>query len=274
MENFPPLQNDRLLKAARGEPVDRVPVWIMRQAGRYLPEFREVRVENEFFKVCQTPELACEITLQPIRRFPLDAAIIFSDILVIPQALGMIVQMKPGVGPVFDKPLVNPEDIDTLVRPDVKVALKYVYDAITLTRHKLEGKVPLIGFTGAPWTLMAYMIEGGGSKTQSKAKKWLYQFPEASRRLLSVLTEVCVDYLVEQVRAGAQMLQVFESNAEYLGEEEPTLIDFVASCLARRANPEEIRSELALVLDDDAETLVVKLWRVLLFHAAKAGAQA
>ena len=200
--------------------MDRAPVWIMRQAGRYLPEFREVRVENEFFKVCQTPELACEITLQPIRRFPLDAAIIFSDILVIPQALGMTIQMKPGVGPVFDKPLVTPEDIDSLTMPDVKVVLKYVYDAITLTRHKLEGKVPLIGFTGAPWTLMAYMIEGGGSKTQSKAKKWLYQHPEASRKLLSLLTEVCVDYLVEQVRAGAQMLQVFESNAEYLGAQQ------------------------------------------------------
>ena len=185
----------------------------MRQAGRYLPEFREVRVEHEFFKVCQTPELACEITLQPIRRFPLDAAIIFSDILVVPQALGMTVQMKPGVGPVFDKPL-TPEDMEALVRPDVKVALKYVYDAITLTRQKLEGKVPLIGFTGAPWTLMSYMIEGGGSKTQSKAKKWLYHFTEASHKLLSLLTEVCVDYLVEQVRAGAQLLQVFESNAE------------------------------------------------------------
>jgi len=218
--SFAPLQNDRLLRAARGEKVDRAPVWIMRQAGRYLPEFREVRVENEFFKVCQTPELACEITLQPIRRFPLDAAIIFSDILVIPQALGMIVQMKPGVGPVFDKPLVTPDDIDTLVIPDVKVALKYVYDAITLTRQKLEGKVPLIGFTGAPWTLMAYMIEGGGSKTQSKAKKWLYQHPVASHKLLSLITDVCIDYLVEQVRAGAQLLQVFESNAEYLGAEQ------------------------------------------------------
>ena len=216
---FPPLQNDRLLRAARGEKVDRAPVWIMRQAGRYLPEFREVRVEHEFFKVCQTPELACEITLQPIRRFPLDAAIIFSDILVVPQALGMTVQMKPGVGPVFDKPLVTPEDMEALVRPDVKVALKYVYDAITLTRQKLEGKVPLIGFTGAPWTLMSYMIEGGGSKTQSKAKKWLYHSPQASHKLLSLLTEVCVDYLVEQVRAGAQLLQVFESNAEYLGKE-------------------------------------------------------
>ena len=186
----------------------------MRQAGRYLPEFREVRVEHEFFKVCQTPELACEITLQPIRRFPLDAAIIFSDILVVPQALGMTVQMKPGVGPVFDKPLLTPEDMEALVSPDVKMALKYVYDAITLTRQKLEGKVPLIGFTGAPWTLMSYMIEGGGSKTQSKAKKWLYHFTEASHKLLSLLTEVCVDYLVEQVRAGAQLLQVFESNAE------------------------------------------------------------
>ena len=165
--------------------------------------------------------ISCHVTiLFPVCRFPLDAAIIFSDILVIPQALGMIVQMKPGVGPVFDKPLVTPEDIDSLVKPDVKLALKYVYDAITLTRHKLEGKVPLIGFTGAPWTLMAYMIEGGGSKTQSKAKKWLYQFPEASRRLLSLLTQVIVDYLVEQVRAGAQLLQVFESNAEYLGEEQ------------------------------------------------------
>ena len=120
----------------------------------------------------------------------------------------MIVQMKAGVGPVFDKPLATPEDMETLVRPDVKTVLKYVYDAITLTRHKLEGKVPLIGFTGAPWTLMSYMIEGGGSKTQSKAKKWLYQHPEASHKLLTLLTQVCVEYLVEQVRAGAQMLQV------------------------------------------------------------------
>jgi len=218
--NFPPLQNDLLLRAARGEKVERAPVWVMRQAGRYLPEFREVRVETDFFTVCQTPDLACEITLQPIRRFPLDAAIIFSDILVIPQALGMKVEMKPGVGPVFDKPLVGPEDLDKLVEPDVKVVLKYVYDAITLTRQKLEGKVPLIGFTGAPWTLMAYMIEGGGSKTQSKAKKWLYFHPEASKKLLALITKVCVEYLVEQVRAGAQLLQVFESNAEYLGPEQ------------------------------------------------------
>lgn len=132
----------------------------------------------------------------------------------------MKVEMKPGVGPVFDKPLVVPDDLSTLVMPEVKTALKYVYDAITLTRHKLEGKVPLIGFTGAPWTLMSYMIEGGGSKTLSKAKKWLYQHPEASLRLLKMITDVDVEYLVEQVRAGAQLLQVFESNAEYLGPKE------------------------------------------------------
>jgi uroporphyrinogen decarboxylase len=179
-----------------------------------------MRVVNDFFTICQTPELACEVTLQPIRRFPLDAAIIFSDILVVPQALGMKVEMKPGVGPVFAAPLAGPPDLDLLTVPDVKVALKYVYDAITLTRHKLEGKVPLIGFTGAPWTLMAYMVEGRGSKTQSKAKRWLYSHPEASHRLLATLTSVCTDYLVEQVRAGAQLLQVFESNAEYLGKAE------------------------------------------------------
>ena len=136
------------------------------------------------------------------------------------QALGMVVEMKPGVGPSFDKPLSVPDDLKTLVIPDVPVALKYVFDAITLTRHKLEGKVPLIGFTGAPWTLMSYMIEGGGSKTLSKSKKWLYLHPEASHALLKILTDVNVAYLVEQVRAGAQMLQVFESNAEYLGPKE------------------------------------------------------
>ncbi|XP_023333308.1 uroporphyrinogen decarboxylase [Eurytemora carolleeae] len=229
MAQFPKLLNDRLLRAARGESVDAAPVWVMRQAGRYLPEFREMRAEADFFKICQTPELACEITLQPIRRFELDAAIIFSDILVVPQALGMKVEMKPGVGPVFDKPLVNPGDIDRLTIPDVNTVLKYVFDAITLTRHKLEGKVPLIGFTGAPWTLMSYMIEGGGSKTQSKAKKWLYQHPEASHKLLKIITDVNVEYLVGQVRAGAQLLQVFESNAEYLGPVE--FSKFALPCL-------------------------------------------
>ncbi|GLH08228.1 Uroporphyrinogen decarboxylase [Gryllus bimaculatus] len=218
--DFPPLKNDRFLRAARGQEVDKVPVWIMRQAGRYLPEFRQVRSKHDFFTICQTPELAAEVTLQPIRRFELDAAIIFSDILVVPQALGMVVEMRAGVGPVLPKPLHSPDDISDLEYPvNVNEKLKYVAEAITLTRHKLEGKVPLIGFSGAPWTLMAYMIEGGGSKTLSKAKAWLYQYPAKTKHLLDMLANVIVDYLVMQAEAGAQLLQVFESNAEYLGRE-------------------------------------------------------
>nr|XP_014291685.1 uroporphyrinogen decarboxylase [Halyomorpha halys] len=219
--NFPVLKNDRLLRAARGESVDKVPVWIMRQAGRYLPEFRELRSKSDFFTICQTPELACEVTLQPIQRYSdLDAAIIFSDILVIPQALGMVVEMKPSVGPVLPQPLVSPEDISKLSYPvNIQEKLGYVMKAITLTRHKLDGRVPLIGFSGAPWTLMGYMIEGGGTKTMSKAKQWLYKYPEKSKELLSILTKVVADYLVEQGKAGAQLLQVFESSAEYLGPE-------------------------------------------------------
>ena len=215
---FPKLQNDRILRAAFGEEVDRIPVWVMRQAGRYLPEFRAFRVEHDFFKICRTPELACEITLQPIRRYPLDAAIIFSDILVIPQALGFEVLMKPGHGPHFTEPLSSIDDIARIVTPvDVDKELKYVFDAITLTRHKLEGKVPLLGFAGAPWTLFSYMVEGGGSKTMSKSKAWLYAHPQESHKVLGIITDVTVDYLIGQVKAGAQMLQVFESHAEYLG---------------------------------------------------------
>lgn len=217
---FPALKNDRILRAARGEEVDKIPIWIMRQAGRYLPEFRELRSKHDFFTICQTPELAAEITLQPIRRFNLDASIIFSDILVILQALGMTVEMKPSVGPVIPVPLQTPEDISQLQFPvDVYKKLNYVFEAITLTRHKLEGKVPLIGFSGAPWTLLCYMIEGGGSKTMSKSKAWLYKYPQESQRLLDILSDVIIDYLVGQVKAGAQMLQLFESNAEYLNVE-------------------------------------------------------
>ncbi|KOX75988.1 Uroporphyrinogen decarboxylase [Melipona quadrifasciata] len=201
---FPPLKNDLLLKAAKGESIEQVPVWIMRQAGRYLPEFQEVRSKHDFFSVCQTPALACEVTLQPIKRFDLDASIIFSDILVIPQAMGLTVEMVPGVGPTLPKPLEDPTDLVRLVKPNVEKDLKYVGDAITLTRHKLEGKVPLIGFTGAPWTLMSYMIQGGGSSTMTKARQWLYKYPEDSNKILELITNVIIDYLVMQVKAGAQ----------------------------------------------------------------------
>ncbi|CAG5082499.1 Similar to Urod: Uroporphyrinogen decarboxylase (Drosophila melanogaster) [Cotesia congregata] len=164
--DFPVLKNDRFLKAARGEEVDKIPVWIMRQAGRYLPEFREFRTKHDFFSICQTPEYACEVTLQPIKRFDLDASIIFSDILVIPQAM-----------------------------------------------------VPLIGFTGAPWTLMGYMIQGGGSSTMAQARSWLYKYPQESLELLQLITDIIIDYLVMQAKSGAQALQVFESHADYLNDE-------------------------------------------------------
>lgn len=231
-QKFPPLKNDLLLKAARGEEVSRIPIWVMRQAGRYLPEFREVRLEHEFFKVCRTRELACEVTMQPLRRFDLDGSIIFSDILVVPQALGMTVEMVKGKGPVLPEPLVTPDDLKRLNREaDVKEELKYVYEAITLTRKTIDGKVPLIGFAGAPWTLMVYMIEGGGSKTYSKAKSWLYKYPEESRDLLNLLSTFIVDYLVEQVKAGAQLLQVFDSHAGELPKS--LFISFILPCLKK-----------------------------------------
>ncbi|KAJ1556248.1 Uroporphyrinogen decarboxylase in heme biosynthesis [Cladochytrium tenue] len=211
---FPPLLNDLVLRAARGEKVERAPVWIMRQAGRYLPEFRKSREKNDFFTICRTPRLACEVTLQPIDRYGplLDASIIFSDILVVPQAMGLEVQMLEKVGPHFPDPLRVPADLARLrTTVDVEESLGYVLDAISLTRVELRGRVPLFGFVGAPWTLMAYMIEGGSSKTLSKAKTWLFRYPEESKRLLQSVTNVCIDFLVAQARAGAQLLQVFDS---------------------------------------------------------------
>ncbi|KAH9252568.1 uroporphyrinogen decarboxylase [Batrachochytrium salamandrivorans] len=212
--DFPPLKNDLILRVVRGETVERVPVWIMRQAGRYLPEFRKARERNDFFTICRNPELACEVTLQPIDRYDglLDASIIFCDILVIPQALGLEVQMLPKQGPHFPEPLVDPTHLARLVDTvDVNKELGYVFEAITLTRTRLDGRVPLFGFAGAPWTLMAYMIEGGGSKTLNKAKAWLYKYPAESHLLLQRTTDVIIEYLIGQAKAGAQLLQVFDS---------------------------------------------------------------
>ncbi|KAJ3117370.1 Uroporphyrinogen decarboxylase in heme biosynthesis [Phlyctochytrium bullatum] len=178
---------------------------------------RESRKKNDFFTICRTPELACEVTLQPITRYSglLDASIIFSDILVVPQALGMEVEMLEKVGPHFPNPLRTPADIDKLKFPvDTSVALRYVYDAITLTRKELKGEVPLFGFAGAPWTLMAYMIEGGGSKTLGKAKGFLFKYPEESHRLLRMITVVIVDFLVDQVKAGAQVWELSPGDFE------------------------------------------------------------
>ncbi|GAA6063027.1 hypothetical protein JCM10212_001806 [Sporobolomyces blumeae] len=223
--SFPPLSNDSLLVSARGTPpldlASPPPIWIMRQAGRYLPEFQQVRKEHSFFTVCRTPELACEVTLQPIRRFHglLDASIIFSDILVVPQAMGLDVEMRPGSGPHFPEPLGGPDDAQRRVldrETDVFHELKYVYAAITRTRHGLRGEVPLIGFCAGPWTLFGYMVEGGGSRTWEKAKAWTYKHPENAHAVLRKIAEVSAEYLVGQVQAGAQLLQVFDTNADCL----------------------------------------------------------
>ncbi|THH18033.1 hypothetical protein EW146_g2892 [Bondarzewia mesenterica] len=225
-----------------GEETERAPVWVMRQAGRYLPEFRKVREQHEFFEICRSPDLATEVTLQPTRRYAglLDAAIIFSDILVIPQAMGMEVLMNPG--PFFPEPLNTPADVAKLRKHvDVDKELGYVFAAITQTRHALKGQVPLIGFSGAPWTLFAYMIEGGGSKTLQKAKTWLFQYPEESQALLMRIADVCVDYLFGQVKAGAQLLQIFDSWAGELSPHDfatfslPSLQHIATSLRARLA---------------------------------------
>ncbi|KAJ5654610.1 hypothetical protein N7490_001613 [Penicillium lividum] len=216
-EQFEPLKNDLLLRAARGEKVERPPIWVMRQAGRYLPEYHEAKGGRDFFECCRSPEIASTLTLQPIDRYDglVDAAIIFSDILVIPQAMGMTVEMVDKKGPHFPEPLQSPDDGQyekvLAKKVDVKAELDYVYKAITLTRFKLKGRVPLIGFCGAPWTLLCYMVEGGGSKLFIQSKKWVYKYPKESQALLQKIAEICVEYLALQVAAGAQLVQVFDS---------------------------------------------------------------
>lgn len=201
--------------------VDTIPTWLHRQAGRYLPRFQAVRKQHGFFEVCRDPTLACEVTLEPIDTFPcLDASIIFSDILVIPQAIGVEVEMQDKVGPVIPQPIRTPEDLERVIfKPDVDASLQYVYDAIVVTRHGLGGRVPLIGFCGAPWTLFAYMCEGKSSKTYEESKKFIYHHPEAAHKLMQLITDSCITFLVGQAKAGAQMLQVFESSGGELGWE-------------------------------------------------------
>jgi len=206
------LKNDLLLRALCREPVERTPVWIMRQAGRYLPEYLRTRAQaGSFMNLCQTPELACEVTLQPLRRFPLDAAIIFSDILTIPDAMGLGLSFAAGEGPRFEHPVQSVDAVRKLPRPDVAESLAYVMDAVRLTRRELAGKVPLIGFSGSPWTLATYMIEGGSSKTFGKAKKLIYQEPMIAHELLGKLADTVTDYLNAQIEAGAQAVQIFDT---------------------------------------------------------------
>ena len=206
------LKNDRYLRALQCLPVDYTPIWMMRQAGRYLPEYRQLRAKaGDFMTMCQTPELACEATLQPIRRFDLDAAIIFSDILTIPDAMGLGLYFETGEGPKFKKTISCLDDIAQLPIPDPGQSLKYVMDAIGLTKKELGGKVPLIGFSGSPWTLATYMVEGGSSKTFTKIKKMLYCKPKALHLLLEKLANSVILYLNAQIEAGAQSIMIFDT---------------------------------------------------------------
>lgn len=214
------LKNDLLLKALRREPVSRPPVWMMRQAGRYLPDYIKLREKYDFFTRVQTPELATEITLQPIDQVGVDAAIIFSDILVIPQAMGLEVLMEEGKGPSLPKTVKTAQDIDALNTADAAHHLNYVLDALSLTKRELNGRVPLIGFAGAPWTILCYMVEGKGSKTWDKAKQFAYTQPELAHALLKKITAITIDYLIAQTKAGADTVQVFDSWAGSLSPED------------------------------------------------------
>ncbi|KAB8314746.1 uroporphyrinogen decarboxylase [Tolypothrix campylonemoides VB511288] len=207
-----PLKNDRFLRALRREPVDRTPVWLMRQAGRYLPEYRATRARaGSFLGMAKNPELACEVTLQPLARFPLDAAILFSDILTVPDAMGLGLYFVEGEGPKFERPVRSAADIARLAMPDMATGLRYVTDAVSLIRRELDGRVPLIGFSGSPWTLACYMVEGGGSKDFARVKSLALNDPAAMHRLLDVVTDAVIAYLDAQRVAGAQALQVFDT---------------------------------------------------------------
>jgi len=213
------IKNDLLLRAARGEEVERAPVWLMRQAGRVLPEYRAVRAKSKnFIEFVKTPELAAEVTVQPVDILGVDAAIIFSDILVIPEAMGLPYHMIEAKGPWFEKTIATQQDVDSLIVSDGS-NLQYVYDAIRLAKKQLDNRIPLIGFCGAPWTLLAYMVEGSGSKTFSKAKKFLYTQPKLAHQTLEKIAQSSINYLLAQVEAGANLIQIFDSWAGVLSPE-------------------------------------------------------
>jgi len=214
------LKNDLLLRALRGETVERPPVWMMRQAGRYLPEYMALREKYSFFERCQIPELACEITIQPVDIIGVDAAILFSDILVVPQAMGLEVELIESKGPVLPYPIKTIKDFDRIRVPDVNETLQYVFDAIKLTKKELNNRVPLIGFAGAPWTILCYMVQGRGSKTFDEAKAFCYTQPEMAHRLLQMITDTTIAYLKEQVKAGVDVIQVFDSWGGLLGPDD------------------------------------------------------
>jgi uroporphyrinogen decarboxylase len=212
MSSFQPVKNDTFLRALRREATEYTPVWLMRQAGRYLPEYRATRAKaGNFMGLCTNPEAACEVTLQPLERYKLDAAILFSDILTVPDAMGLGLYFAEGEGPKFERPLVTEADVAKLAVPDIGTSLRYVTDAVSTIRSALGGRVPLIGFSGSPWTLACYMVEGGGSSDFRKVKTMLYKRPDLMHRILEVTTEAVSQYLRAQIDAGAQAVMIFDS---------------------------------------------------------------
>ena len=205
------LNNDLFLRACRREPVERTPIWIMRQAGRYLPEYRAVREKVDFLTLCKTPDLAAEVTIQPVDIIGVDAAIIFSDILVIPEAMGMKLEMHEGKGPIFHNPIRTENDANALAEIDPFKDLSYVLDAVSLTKRELNGRVPLIGFSGSPWTLFTYMVEGRGSKNFSNVKKMIYNNPRLAHKVLVKLADAVSLYLSAKIEAGADAVQIFDT---------------------------------------------------------------
>lgn len=212
MKKYHNLENDRFIRALLREPVDQTPVWIMRQAGRYLPEYLEIRKQaGDFMSLCQNPELACEVTMQPLRRFDLDAAILFSDILTIPDAMGLGLYFTPGEGPCFKNPITSAKDIENLPIPDPEQELAYVCDAVRTIQKSLNSKLPLIGFSGSPWTLATYMVEGGPSKAFTKIKSLMYRDPAQLHLLLDKLAKSVTEYLRAQIAAGVNAVMIFDT---------------------------------------------------------------
>ena len=205
------MDNNLLIEALKGLSVDRPPVWMMRQAGRYLPDFMKLKEKYDFFTRCRTPELVTEITLMPINQIGVDAAIIFSDILVVLQAMNIEVEMREGIGPFLPNPIKDKESLNQVILPDVHEHLGYVFDAVKLTKKELNNRVPLIGFAGAPWTLFCYALQGQGSKNFNTAKAFCYQHPELAKELLQKITTTTIAYLREKVKAGADVIQLFDS---------------------------------------------------------------
>lgn len=239
---MPDIKNDLFLRACKQLPVERTPIWVMRQAGRYLPEYRQVRERADFLTMCKTPELAAEVTLQPIDLIGVDAAIIFSDILVIPEAMGLPFEMHEGIGPIFPDTIRNRGDMERLKPADPSRDLKYVIDAIELTKRELNGRVPLIGFSGSPWTLLAYMVEGKGSKNFSKLKKLIYTDAALAHDILDKVADSVADYLNAQMDAGADAIQIFDTWGGILSQQDfltfsLTYIEKIISKIKREDKP-------------------------------------